>query len=98
MAGRPKGSKNKSTATIRAAALQLCPEMLCILAGMARSKKTAEAVRRECAIAVLQYGVGKPTEMHVHSGPEGGPIPVSVDVKQRIIAITERVRSRAATD
>jgi len=94
--GRPKGSPNKSTAAIRAQALKLCPEMLRILAKMARSEDTGEAVRKDCAFIVIQYGAGKPKEMVEHSGPEGGPIPVSVDVKERIAAITERVRNRTA--
>jgi hypothetical protein len=76
--GRAKGTPNKSTADIKAAALELCPEMLGVLAKLARSAE-AENVRKDAAIAVLQWGVGKPRETHEHSGPDGGNIPVGLE-------------------
>ncbi len=93
--GRSKGTPNKATAEIRAAAAKLCPAMLRILAKIARSEKTEEKVRVDAARHILEYGAGKPTEMHEYSGPNADPIPASIDIQERIRAITDRLLNRA---
>lgn len=92
--GRQKGTPNKATSQVRAAAAKLCPEMLKVLAKIARSEKSEDKDRIDAATTILQYGAGKPTEMVEHSGPDGDPIPVSMDVTARIASITERLRNR----
>lgn len=92
--GRKKGSLNKTTLKIRAFAAKLCPEMLRILAKMARSEKTAEPVRKDCSALVLAYGVGKPKEMVELSGPDGGPIPVSEEgTKAALVDFLQELKS-----
>jgi hypothetical protein len=96
--GRQKGTPNKSTAAIRAAALTLCPEMLRTLAKLARSEKTPPNVRVDAATTILHYGCGKPKEMHEHSGPEGGAIPVAADVNvhDKLESLADRLVDRIA--
>jgi hypothetical protein len=95
--GRAKGVTNKSTAEIRNAALRLCPEMLKVLASLARHSET-DNVRKDAAIAVLQWGIGKPKEMHEHSGPDGGAIPMAADVKvhDKLESLAGRLLDRIA--
>jgi hypothetical protein len=92
--GRPKGSPNKSTAAIREAALAACPEMIRVLDKLAHTAKL-EAVRVNAAMAVLAYGLGRPREMHEHGGPDGGPIPVSLDgVADALTGLVQAVKQR----
>jgi hypothetical protein len=77
-AGRPKGSRNKLTATANATLTELAQaytdEMLRILVDLARNAES-EGVRATCAFGLLDRGHGKPKEhieadVHVTSLPE----------------------------
>jgi hypothetical protein len=91
--GRQKGTPNKATAKLKEQATKLCPEMLRILGKLARNEKIDAKVRKDAATTILEFVISKPKELHEHSGPDGDPIPVSVDVHDRIRAITERLRN-----
>ena len=95
--GRKKGTPNAVTAQVRAAAGKKCAEAIRILMKLAKSEKTDAKVRHDCCETILAYGAGKPVEMHEHSGPDGDPIPVSVDVYERIKAVAGRLARRLET-
>lgn len=96
--GRQKGTPNKSTAVIRAAALKECPEMIKLLAKMAASAKTPTSVRVHAAVTILLFGVGKPKAMEEDTEPESLQTRVSVDVRERIMEITARIRDKASKE
>lgn len=75
--GRPKGSRNKTTAEANATLSQLArvytKEML---EGLVELARTAESgvVRSACMNSVLDRGHGKPAQALEHAGKDGGPI------------------------
>lgn len=69
--GRVKGTPNKATADIKAAASKHGPEMIRILASIARSKKQPPQARTAAAVALLDRGFGKPAQELQHTGAGG---------------------------
>lgn len=72
--GRKKGTPNKATADVRAAAQAYSDDALKTLASIMRSTKQPAAARVSAATAILDRAHGKPTQAIVASGPDGGPI------------------------
>jgi len=79
MAGRPKGSLNKATGFIKDVAQRYGAECVGILYSIAHNGKRRDADRIAAAELVLAYGYGKPTQRSEFSGPDGGPVPVTVE-------------------
>lgn len=82
--GRPKGSKNKSTADIKMAA-QLHGEAA--IKRLAELMMSAESEQAQIAAAkeLLDRGYGKAVQAIEASGPEGGPIQIS---RIELVALT----------
>ena len=75
-AGRPKGSLNKATADIRAAAQEYSDQALQVLVNVATAGES-EAARVAAANAILDRAHGKPTQ--------------AVDVDAKIAATVKRI-------
>ncbi|MGD0108957.1 MAG: hypothetical protein ABSC06_33740 [Rhodopila sp.] len=76
--GRPKGSRNKVTADIRALAQQWGPDALkglAVMAGLAKvtgqSAAESEAVRKSAMDSILDRAYGRSTQPMEHSVDEG---------------------------
>ena len=81
--GRQKGTRNKSTAEIKAIALKYCPRALERLAELMESKddKAATAAVRE----MLDRGMGKAPQP-LTGDAEGDPIRVDAELSDRDLA------------
>lgn len=79
-AGRPKGSPNKATASIRDAAREYTQEALAALVGVLRNDSEPAAARVSAANSILDRGYGKAST--VLSGDEdGGPVKVATKIE-----------------
>lgn len=72
--GRRKGTPNKATADIKAAAAVHGPAALGALAEIATDASAPAAARVSAAVALLDRGFGKPTQAVELGGAGGGPI------------------------
>ena len=72
--GRQKGTPNKATASVKAAAQEHGPAALAALASIAKSTKAPPAARVSAAVAILDRAYGKPTQAIEHTGKDGGPV------------------------
>ena len=77
-AGRPKGSKNKTTGEQKLKlwelAMEAAPEALKTLISVAKDPQAPHAARVSAANSILDRALGKPAQAVEHSGPEGEPI------------------------
>lgn len=71
--GNP-GGRPKVYAEAKAYAGNQALRMLELLTALADDKETEPGLRRTCAMDVLAYAIGKPTQAVELSGPAGGPI------------------------
>jgi len=71
--GKPKGTKNKSTAEVKELAQTYGAGALTTLATIMRNSDNDQA-RIAAAKELLDRGYGKVTQPMEHSGPNGGPI------------------------
>lgn len=70
--GRVRGTPNKATADIKAAAAIHGPLAISVLAEIATDSENAAAARVAAAVALLDRGFGKPAQ--ALTGANGGPI------------------------
>lgn len=70
--GRVRGTPNKATADIKAAAAIHGPLAISVLAEIAIDSENAAAARVAAAVALLDRGFGKPAQ--ALTGADGGPI------------------------
>lgn len=70
--------------------------MMRTLAKMARSEKTPPNVRLDAATTICTTALAS-REMHEHSGPDGGAIPLAADVNvhDKLASLTERLAGDA---
>lgn len=80
--GRPRGSLNKATASIRKAAQQYSVEAIEALATVMRDLTAPHAARVSAANSILDRGHGKPTQP-VSGDSQMPPIELSVEERQR---------------
>ncbi len=73
--GRPKGVVSAKTRAIQEMALEHADDMFAILLDLAQNA-SADNVRKDCAMAILERAYGKPKQGLELSGPDGGPIEV----------------------
>lgn len=86
--GRPKGSKNKRTLEIEAAAKVHAGNAIKALASILRSRRSNDMCKIAAANALLDRGYGRPRQALEHTGRDGQPI----ETKE----ITGQVRQRFA--
>lgn len=82
-AGRPKGRKDAKTLEIEAAAKEYAGDALRALVKVA-TKGKSEGSRVAAAVALLDRGYGRPRQAVEHSGPQGGPIEVTDETRERL--------------
>lgn len=71
--GRPKGSRNKATADVKALAGKYSPAAIKELARLA-TEAESEAARVSAIKELLDRAHGKSVQAVEHGGPDGGPI------------------------
>lgn len=69
--GRVKGTPNKATADIKAAAALHGPAMIEVLAKIATNPRKPDNVRVSAAVALLDRGYGRPAQELQHTGGGG---------------------------
>lgn len=79
-AGRPKGSLNKATASVRDAAQVFTDEALGVLATVMRDAASPAASRVAAASALLDRGHGKPMQATEITGSEGGALLTRIEL------------------
>lgn len=70
--GRRKGTPNKATADVKAAAQAYTDEALRVLVSILRSRKAPAQAKVAAARELLDRGHGKPAQ--AVTGPDGGPV------------------------
>jgi len=77
--GRPKGSKDKSTAAQKATLSELArkhtEDALAALVSVMNSPKSGDSARVAAANSILDRGYGKPIQAVEHAGKDGEKIP-----------------------
>jgi len=84
-AGRPKGTPNKATASIRDAAREYTHDALLTLAAVMADDAQPAAARVSAANALLDRGYGKPSQP-IDGDGEGGAIKHSHDLSDDLLA------------
>jgi hypothetical protein len=77
--GRKAGKPNNGTAEIRDLARLQCPAAIATLTTVMKTSKS-EANRVSASNSLLDRGIGKAVQAVHHSGEDGGPIQVAVNV------------------
>ena len=72
--GRQKGTPNKATADIKAAAAIHGADALAALASIAKNRRAPHAARVSAAVAILDRGYGRPSQAVALTGKDGGPM------------------------
>lgn len=88
--GRPKGSKNKMPAELKALAQTYAPEALKTLSQIMRDAAAPQAARVSAANSLLDRGYGKPVQQNEIGGIDGLPIKYEFTVKRAGSEVNER--------
>ncbi|AMA38832.1 TPA: hypothetical protein P7236_006391 [Pseudomonas aeruginosa] len=85
-AGRPKGSRNKLTADIKAVAQSFGEEGIMHLVEIARNGDAPPAARVAAVKEILDRGYGKAKQPLEHTGEDGEPIKAITEI--RIVGVS----------
>jgi hypothetical protein len=97
MAGRPKGSRNKATEFIKPIAQRFGPDCMHAMIKIVKHPKASNLDKVRASELIMAYGYGKPVESRELSGPDGGPIPFSVEgAKAALADVLDEVRGKSA--
>jgi hypothetical protein len=83
--GRPKGARNKATASVKALAGKYGPDAIKELARLAVEAES-EAARVSAIKELLDRAYGKSVQAVEHSGPDGGPVKHAHDLSDDALA------------
>lgn len=79
--GHPVGARNKAISDVTFFALEYAPRAMALLMEIAEGAKDPKT-KILAITALLDRGLGKPTQRQEHTGEGGGPITVTIGIKE----------------